>query len=296
MLFGALEAGGTKFVCAVGDEFGNIKERVSIPTSDPSGTMEKVFDFFDAYQLEAIGIGTFGPADVDPGSPTYGMITTTPKLKWKNYPMLNVLKERYGVPMGFTTDVNAAALAEAETGAAAGLDGCLYITIGTGIGAGAVLQGRFLQGLSHPEMGHILIRRHEKDIFEGTCPFHKDCLEGLAAGPAIEARWGNKGPDLQDRDDVWEMEGWYIAQALMQYILILSPQKIILGGGVMKQVQLFPIIARHLKDMLNGYVQLPELEDGSMDYITGPKHGDDAGIIGALLLAERAFKQAESNH
>jgi fructokinase len=182
-------------------------------------------------------------------------------------------------------------LGEAAFGAAKGLDSCLYITVGTGIGAGAVVQGELLQGLSHPEMGHILVRRHHNDPYKGKCPYHHDCLEGLAAGPAIEARWGVKGDQLIDQVEVWDMEGYYIAQALMQYILILSPKKIILGGGVMKQKQVFTFVNRYLKEFVNGYVALPELTD----YIVSPGLGDNAGITGSLMLAHQALLASMEN-
>ncbi len=290
MLLGGIEAGGTKFVCAVGDSAGTILERITIPTTTPEETMPQVFAFFDKYQLDAIGVGSFGPVDVNMDSPTYGSITATPKLAWRNYPLVKELKQRLSIPIGFNTDVNAAALAEATLGAAKGLDSCLYITVGTGIGAGAVVHGKLLQGLSHPEMGHILVRRHEKDTYEGKCPYHQDCLEGLAAGPAIEARWGEKAVNLKSREEVWEMEGYYIAQALMQYILILSPKKIILGGGVMKQEQVFPIIYDHLSRLLNQYIVLPELDEAIDSYIVSPRLGDNAGVVGSLLLANQAIR------
>ncbi len=290
MLLGGIEAGGTKFVCAIGDSAGTILERITIPTTTPEETMPQVFAFFDKYQLDAIGVGSFGPVDVNMDSPTYGSITATPKLAWRNYPLVKELKQRLSVPIGFNTDVNAAALAEATLGAAKGLDSCLYITVGTGIGAGAVVHGKLLQGLSHPEMGHILVRRHEKDTYEGKCPYHQDCLEGLAAGPAIEARWGEKAVNLKSREEVWEMEGFYIAQALMQYILILSPKKIILGGGVMKQEQVFPIIYDHLSRLLNQYIVLPELDEAIDSYIVSPGLGDNAGVVGSLLLADQAIR------
>lgn len=284
-MLGAIEAGGTKFVCAVGDHEGNIINRVSIPTTIPEETMKEVISFFQEYDIEAIGIGSFGPIDVNTDSSTYGYITTTPKTSWKNYPFVKTIKDTFHVPVGFNTDVNAAALGEATLGAAKGLDSCLYITVGTGIGAGALVQGKLLQGLSHPEMGHILVRRHLEDPYEGTCPYHKDCLEGLAAGPAIEARWGEKGDKLSTRADVWDMEAYYIAQALMQYILILSPKKIILGGGVMKQKQVFSYIYKHLTTLMNEYVYLPDLSN----YIVAPALGDNAGITGSLLLAHEAL-------
>lgn len=286
-MLGAIEAGGTKFVCAVGDEKGTIIERMQIPTTVPQETIPKVIEFFKQYPIKAIGVGSFGPIDVIKESPTYGFITSTPKPGWRDFPFVNKLQEAFSVPVGFNTDVNVAALGEAKFGAAKGLDSCLYITVGTGIGAGAIVQGKLLQGLSHPEMGHILVRRHPNDEYQGKCPYHHDCLEGLAAGPAIEARWGAKGDQLVERLEVWNLEGYYLAQALMQFILILSPKKIILGGGVMKQKQVFTSLNRYLKGFLNEYVSMPELTD----YIVSPGLGDNAGITGALMLAYQAFQE-----
>lgn len=288
-MLGAIEAGGTKFVCAVGDETGGIVERIQIPTTVPSETIPQVVAFFRKFQIEAIGIGSFGPIDVNPDSATYGNITSTPKSGWKDYPFVQEIRKALEVPVGFNTDVNAAALGEVTFGAAKGLDSCLYITIGTGIGAGAFVQGKLLQGFSHPEMGHILLRRHPGDQYQGKCPYHRDCLEGLAAGPAIEERWGETGANLVERDDVWDLEGYYIAQALMQYILILSPKKIILGGGVMNQKQVFSYIHKYLQEFLKDYVKLPELAE----YIVAPGLGDNAGIIGSLLLAKNALGAQE---
>jgi fructokinase len=289
VMLGAIEAGGTKFVCAVGDENGEIVDRIQIPTTVPSETMPQVVSFFNKYQIAAIGIGSFGPIDVNEESSTYGNITSTPKPGWRDYPFVQEIKNALSVPVGFNTDVNAAALGEAAFGAAKGLDSCLYITVGTGIGAGAVVKGKLLQGLSHPEMGHILVRRHPEDHYNGKCPYHSDCLEGLAAGPAIEERWNAKGIDLAEREEVWDLEGYYIAQALMQYILILSPKKIILGGGVMNQKQVFSYVYKYLPELVNDYVTLPELSD----YIVKPGLGDNAGIVGSLLLAKEAFELQE---
>lgn len=288
-LYGAIEAGGTKFVCAVGDAKGNIQERISIPTTTPEETMPEVIAFFKKFSVDAIGIGSFGPIDVDKNNATYGNITTTPKLAWKDFPLLKTIEDEFSVPTGFNTDVNVAALGEAKLGAAKGVDNCLYITIGTGIGAGAYINGELLQGLTHPEMGHILVRRHPKDSYKGRCPYHADCLEGLAAGPAIEERWGEKAFHLSDKEEVWEMEGYYIAQALMQYILILSPKKIILGGGVMNQEHVLTYVYRYLGELLNGYVSYPEVQDKMNEYIVRPGLGDNAGITGGLLLAEKVF-------
>ncbi|MEK4439706.1 ROK family protein [Niallia sp. FSL K6-0077] len=290
-LYGAIEAGGTKFVCAVGDAKGNIQERISIPTTTPEETMLEVIAFFKKFSVDAIGIGSFGPIDVDKNNATYGNITTTPKLAWKDYPLLKTIEDEFSVPTGFNTDVNVAALGEAKLGAAKGVDNCLYITIGTGIGAGAYINGELLQGLTHPEMGHILVRRHPKDSYKGRCPYHADCLEGLAAGPAIEERWGEKAFHLSDKEEVWEMEGYYIAQALMQYILILSPKKIILGGGVMNQEHVLTHVHRYLTELLNGYVSYPEVQDKMNEYIVRPGLGDNAGITGGLLLAEKVFHE-----
>ena len=294
MLFGGIEAGGTKFVCAIGDDNGRLMDRTEIPTLAPSETMAEVIRFFRGRGLAAMGIGSFGPIDVNEESDTYGNITTTPKPGWKDYPFVETIRKATNLPVGFNTDVNGAALAEATLGAAKGLDSCLYITVGTGIGAGAVVEGQLLKGLSHPEMGHILIRRHPDDPYSGNCPYHGDCLEGMASGPAIMDRWGKPAGQLAENQAVWELEAHYLAQALAQYILILSPKKIIIGGGVSKQKQIFPLIHREVAGILNGYVALPELEAGISDFIVRPQLGDEAGIIGALLLAKQAFQQ-ESN-
>ncbi|MDP4156312.1 MAG: ROK family protein [Bacillota bacterium] len=286
-MLGGIEAGGTKFVCAVGDENGTIINQIRIPTTLPDETIQKVIAFFKQYDIKAMGIGSFGPIDINPESPTYGNITSTPKPGWRDFPFVQSLKEAFSIPIGFHTDVNVAALGESALGAAKGLDNCLYITVGTGIGAGAMIQGQLLQGLSHPEMGHILVRRHPNDSYKGKCPYHHDCLEGLASGPAIEDRWGEKGENLVNREEVWDMEGFYIAQALMQYILILSPKKIILGGGVPHQQKVFSSIYKYLNELMNEYVSLPELSE----YIVGPGLGDAAGITGALILANRTLKE-----
>jgi len=296
MYYGAIEAGGTKFVCAVGNDQGKIQDSMKIKTDTPEVTMPKVIDFFQQYALKAVGIGSFGPIDINRDSKTYGSITSTPKLAWRDYPLVQAIKDVFPVPIGFNTDVNAAALGEATLGAAKGLDSCLYITIGTGIGGGTVVHGELLSGLSHPEMGHILIPRHPEDMYEGICPYHKDCFEGLASGPAIEGRWGRKGAELSEHQEVWELEAFYIAEALMQYMLILSPKKIILGGGVMKQKQLFPLIQQKVKALLNGYLTLPELTENSENYIVPPELGDDAGITGGLILATHAEQALQKAH
>jgi fructokinase len=288
MLFGGIEAGGTKFVCGIGNENGEILEQITIPTTVPEETMPKVIEFFQDKKLDAIGIGSFGPIDVDPKSPTFGFITETPKLPWKNYNIVGEMKKHFQVPIGFHTDVTAAALAESTWGAAQGLDSCVYMTVGTGIGVGAVIGGKLLQGLTHPEMGHILVRRHPDDQFLGACPYHGDCLEGMAAGPAIEKRWNQKGQLLTEQNEVWELEAYYLAQALMNYILILSPKKIIIGGGVSKQEQLLPLVRDHVLELLNGYVPVSELTNEKIDqYIVLPQLGDQAGLTGAIALGRQ---------
>ncbi|MFC0213524.1 ROK family protein [Paenibacillus chartarius] len=289
MLLGAIEGGGTKFVCGVGSPYGDIVERVSFPTTTPEATLDGAMNFFAKYDIRAIGIGTFGPIDVHPQSPDYGSVASTPKPHWSGYRIVDHVKRHFDIPIGFDTDVNAAALGEAEWGAAKGLDSCLYMTIGTGIGAGAIVGGKLIHGLTHPEMGHILVRRHRNDTFQGLCPFHGDCLEGLAAGPAIEARWGRKAIELDAAHDAWEMESYYIAQALVNYILILSPQRVILGGGVMGQSHLFPLIREQAAKLLNSYIKHPAIEMDIDLYIVPPALDGNAGLCGALALAKQAM-------
>lgn len=290
MKLAAIEAGGTKFVVAIGDELGNIYKRDAFPTTTPEETFENVYRFFDGEEFEAIGVGTFGPIDLDLNSSTYGYITSTPKPNWSNVDFVGRLKNRYQVPVAFDTDVNGAALGELYFGSARGLKSCLYLTIGTGIGGGAIVEGKLVHGLLHPEMGHILLRPHKDETTEGFCPFHKFCLEGLASGPAIEKRWGQKAYDLPVDHPAWEMEGYYLAQALMTFILTLSPEKIILGGGVMKQTQVFGYIHKYVVEMLNGYVQKDVILKDIEHYIVYPELGDNAGITGALALASRGLK------
>ncbi|GAA0315797.1 ROK family protein [Bacillus carboniphilus] len=291
MQYGAIEAGGTKFVCAIGDETGNVMEKATFPTTTPEETFSQVIEFFQSHKIEAMGIGSFGPIDIDRQSKQYGYITSTPKKGWSGVDFVGKMKEVFPVPTGFDTDVNAAALGESKWGAAKGLDSCLYMTVGTGIGVGAIVNGERLSGFTHPEMGHILIRKHPNDHFEGVCPYHGDCLEGLASGPAIEARWGKKGYELEDKFEVWEMAADYIAQSLMNYTLILSPKKMILGGGVMKQKQIFPLLHQKVAEKLNGYVQHPNLAEKIDEWIIPPGLGDEAGIKGTLALADQAYRE-----
>ena len=292
MRLGALEAGGTKMVCAIGDESGKIYEQVSIPTETPEITMPRLISYFEERKIEALGIGCFGPIDPDKKSETYGYITSTPKLAWADYNIVGTMEKSLMIPVGFDTDVNGSVLGEVTFGQAKGKKCVVYVTIGTGVGAGIYIEGKLLHGMLHPEAGHILLTQRQDDTYEGTCPYHKTCLEGLAAGPAIEERWGRKAVELKDDARVWDLEAYYIAQAIVNYILILAPQMIILGGGVMHQEQLFPKIRSYVKKMMNGYIKTKEMAD--LDhYIVPASLHDDQGIMGALELGRRALMKEE---
>lgn len=289
MIFGALEAGGTKMVCALGKEDGTILEQISIPTTTPEETIPLIIDYFKDKDIAALGIGSFGPIDVNKGSDTYGYILDTPKTAWKYYDLLGNIKKQLNVPVELDTDVNGSCLGEMTFGGSKGLDSVVYITVGTGVGVGGAVNGQLLHGMLHPEAGHILLRQHPEDDFEGNCPYHGTCLEGLAAGPAIEQRWGKKAVELKDNNKVWEIEAYYIAQALVNYILTLAPRRIILGGGVMHQEQLFPLIRKEVKRLLNGYLNTKEIRD--MDhYIVPASLNDDQGIMGCIQLAKIALE------
>ncbi|MBR5980009.1 MAG: ROK family protein, partial [Oscillospiraceae bacterium] len=280
----ALEAGGTKMVCAFGDMNGNILEQQSIPTTTPQDTMPAIMEFFREKKIESVGIGCFGPVDVRQGSSTWGTILDTPKLPWRNFNIAGVIKEELGVPVGIDTDVNGSLLGEVTYGAAKGLTDVVYITIGTGVGAGIMSGGRLIHGMLHPEAGHIKLIRVKGDDYAGKCPYHKECFEGLASGPAIEERWGEPGRALADRPEVWELEAEYIARAIASLVMILSPQRIILGGGVMHQLQLFPMIREKVIREIGGYIKTGELSDID-GYIVPASLNDDQGIMGALKLA-----------
>lgn len=290
-LFGAIEAGGTKFVCLVGIDPQHIQEEVRFPTTTPAETLSHVVEFFkraaSGKNLVSIGIGCFGPLDLDQQSPTFGSITSTPKPGWANTHILTALQNALQVPVAIDTDVNAAALAEYTWGAAQAFDSCIYLTIGTGIGGGGIINNGPLHGLVHPEMGHIrLPHDRQADPFEGICPFHGDCFEGLASGPALRKRWGQPAETLPEKHPAWELEAHYIALALANYICTLSPKRIILGGGVMQNQTLFPMIRKNVIKALNGYVQSPEILENIDDYIQPPALGSRAGVLGALALAQ----------
>jgi fructokinase len=277
---GAVEAGGAKFVCAIGTGPQDLV-RATIPTTTPAETLGSVVQFFHNQRpIAALGVGSFGPVDLDPRSPTFGYITSPPKPGWSGVDICGVLRRALGVPVAFDTDVNAAALAEARWGAARGLDNILYITVGTGIGGGALVDGSPLHGLIHPEMGHILIpQNRDDDPFPGSCPFHRNCFEGLASGLAMELRWGVKAERLEPDHPAWRLEAGYLALGLANLVCVLSPRRIVAGGGVMHNLDLFPLVRAQLRELLNGYVQAPE--------IVPPLLGDDAGVLGGIALAER---------
>lgn len=271
-------------VCAVGDENGTIINRTTFPTRQPKETFADMIGYFKAWNIEALGIGCFGPVDLNRQSKTYGYITKTPKRGWENCNIVGTFKDALGVPVGFDTDVNGAILGEVTWGAAKGMENAVYMTVGTGIGVGVYLNGALLHGLMHPEAGHILLTRHPEDLYEGCCPFHKNCAEGLASGPALEGRWGRKAAELAGREKVWELEAYYIAQAVTDYILVYSPQKIILWGGVMHQKNLFVLVREEVKHFLNGYISHEMLHDSIEEYIVPPALGEDPGIMGAIRL------------
>ncbi|MFD1334403.1 ROK family protein [Oceanobacillus iheyensis] len=280
MRIGAIEAGGTKFVCAVGSRNGEILERSSFPTTTPDETLDQVEAFFREHKVERLGVGAFGPINLRTVSEQYGTIGNTPKMAWRNFPLLQNLRSRLEIPVFIDTDVNVASLGEYNYGVTKDAESCLYITVGTGIGAGFVQNGNILQGYDHSEMGHILIQKHPEDDFEGACPSHRICLEGLAAGPAIEARYGKKGMELADQNNVWELEAYYLAQAIMNYFVILSPEKIIIGGGVMKQDKLYPMIRKQFMNLLNDYIEVEDVNQ----LIVAPELKDNQAVKGAIAL------------
>jgi len=277
-----MEAGGTKFVCAVGSHFDDL-EAVEFPTTTPQETIPKVAGFFQSRQpLDALGIGSFGPIDPNPKSATFGYITSTPKLAWRNFDLAGAMRDALHLPVAFDTDVNVAALAEFRWGAAQDLETFLYVTVGTGIGGGAMINGRLLHGRQHPEMGHIRVP-HDRalDPFPGNCPYHGDCLEGLIAAPALEARWGQPAHLLPAGHAAWDLLTHYLALGLTNWISTLSPEKVILGGGVMQRSELFPQLRSRVAELLNGYIDPPDL--------VPPRLGARAGVLGAIVLAQQVY-------
>lgn len=292
-LFGGIEGGGTKFVCAVGTAEGQILAETSFPTTLPDETLDRAISFFKEQirllgPLTSLGIASFGPLDPSPDSASFGRILPTPKPGWTNTDIVGVFRSAFNVPIAFDTDVNGAALGEWTWGAAQNLDSFIYLTIGTGIGGGGLYNGKLMHGLLHPEMGHIpLPRDPSADPFQGNCPFHGDCFEGLASGPAIEKRWGIKAEHLPPDHPAWELETRYISLALQSFICTLSPQRIIIGGGVSQQGHLLSRVRQKTLAALNGYIQSPAILKDIDTYIVPPKLGKHAGVLGAMALAQR---------
>ena len=283
-LLGAIEAGGTKFVVAVADENFNIIDRTAFPTLDGEQTLDQAIAFFDQYDnIDAIGIAAFGPIDIVPESKTYGYVLDTPKHGWSGYDFLGRMKAWRDIPYYWTTDVNGAGWAEFTTGAAKDVDNMVYLTVGTGVGAGIVSGGHLVSGYGHPEAGHIFLQKHPEDTYAGHCPFHgANCLEGLAAGPAIEERWGMSAKEIPDDHLAWRMEAFYLAQAILDYTMILRPEKVVLGGGVPHREILFPLIRESFAEQMHDYLAVPPLDD----YIVPVANGDNAGILGCFYLAK----------
>ena len=296
-MFGAIEAGGTKFVCAVGRDPANLAI-TQLPTTSPEITTAQAIEFLREHaggKLQAVGIGSFGPVDLTPSSPTFGHITSTPKLGWQNFNLVGAVRAAFDVPVGFDTDVNAAALGEARWGAAQSISDFVYLTVGTGIGGGAIVNRQLLHGMVHPEMGHTRIPHdRQRDPYPGCCPFHGDCLEGLASGPAMQERWGKPVPELPVDHPAWAIEAHYLALGLANLVCTLSPKRMVLGGGVMQQHWILPIIRSELVRVLNGYVQSRELTERLDQYVVPAKLGNRAGIAGALALAQQAYHEQQA--
>ncbi|MBE0672608.1 MAG: ROK family protein [Anaerolineales bacterium] len=287
-LYGGIEGGGTKFNCAIGNGPENIVAEMRIPTTSPTETIHKVSDFFAPYlgQLHGIGLGSFGPFDLDSTSPTYGYITTTPKPHWGNINIVGMLHEKINLPIVADMDVAAAGVGEAKWGASKNDSHSLYLTIGTGIGGGYIVNGKPLHGLTSPEMGHIRIPHDLKlDPFRGACPYHGDCFEGLASGPSIQERFGQRAETLRDDDPFWEVEAGYIAHALANYIFTLSPKRIIIGGGIMQKDFMFPAIRKKMQEVLNSYIPHNTILRDIDRYIVPPALGNRAGVLGCIALA-----------
>lgn len=289
-LYGGIEAGGSKWLCAVGTGPDDLRAERRFATTTPVDTIARTVAFFAPYQggLAALGIGSFGPLDPHQDSPTFGYITSTPKPGWAQTDLAGPLRQALHVPVAFDTDVNAAAFGEYCWGAAQGLETFVYLTVGTGIGGGGMANGKLLHGLLHPEMGHIRIPHDlQADPFPGICPYHGDCLEGLASGPALEARWGQPGALLPPEHPAWALEAHYLALGLATCICTLMPQRVLLGGGVMRQVHLFPRLHHEVQRLLNDYIQAPALCKHIDSYIVPPALGDRAGVLGAIALARQ---------
>lgn len=286
----ALEAGGTKMVCAIVTENGEIIDKKIIKTTTAHETLNEITEYFreqmKIHEICGLGVGTFGPVELHKESLEYGNILKTPKAGWQGVKLLTTLKEKLGIPVLIDTDVNCSCLGETTFGKYKNHKNVVYITIGTGIGAGLLVEGKLVHGALHPETGHMLLGRNKEDNHKSVCPFHDNCFEGLASGPAIESRCGKRGEYVEESDSVWETEAYYIAQALCNIIMTVSPEKIILGGGVMHKSFLYDMIRNNVLKLVNGYLSIKELENME-DYIVAPSLDDNQGILGAASLIIR---------
>lgn len=296
--FIGIEGGGTKFVCVYGSSPEDLHDRTVIDTRYADATMHDVMEYIRAVQrktkIDAIGASVFGPLDLDVNSPSYGFITTCVKPGWEDYDFVGTLKREFNMPIGFDTDVNAAAIGEHRWGAAQGLSDFVYLTIGTGIGGGAMVNGKIVHGAMHPEMGHIYVPQDmQKDPFIGVCAYHKNCFEGLASGPAMKTRWSvHSALDLSEDHAAWDLEAHYLGLGLNSYIMTLSPKRIIMGGGVMRQQHLLPKVRNALLKVMAGFVKDDHIIGDLESYIVTPGLGENAGICGAIALAEDALLAA----
>jgi fructokinase len=293
-VFAGIEAGGTKWVCMIANHPEDIRATVRFQTGEPESTIRSAIEFIKSNvnnpeDLGGLGIGSFGPLDLNRDSITYGYLTTTPKPGWAHTDLISPFGEQFNLPVGFDTDVNAAALGEYRWGAGQGLSDFIYLTVGTGIGGAAIANHKLIHGMIHPEMGHIFVPHDTKrDPFPGVCPYHGDCLEGLATGPAIQARWGQPAENLPPDHPAWQLEAHYLGLGIANLIATLSPQRVILGGGVMDQAQLFPLIREEVRNLLGGYISASEIMEANEDYIVPPVLGSQAGVLGAVALAQQA--------
>jgi fructokinase len=274
-------------VCAVGTEPSDVRKLEQFPTTSPEETLDRIINFFrSAPAVSAIGIGSFGPVDADVDSPTWGSVTTTPKPGWQRTAVAPAVRDALGVPVGFDTDVATAALGEYHWGAGRSIGSLCYLTVGTGIGAGLVIDGKPVRGLVHPEVGHIRVPR--LDDFAGVCPVHGDCWEGIACGSALAARWGGPPQDLPDDHEAWPLEAEYLALGILSIVYVASPERIIVGGGVMERAGLLDMVRGRLRGLNGGYLDTPMLGDRVSEYLVPPALGDRSGVLGALALAEQA--------
>ena len=302
-VYGAIEGGGTKFVCAVATGPHDVIARVRLDTRTPDVTIPDAIAFIreasHGHELAALGVACFGPIELDERAADYGSVTTTVKPGWAHTPVVGPLREAFGVPVGFDTDVNGAALGEVRWGAAQGCDPAVYVTVGTGIGGGVIVNGAPLHGLMHPEIGHLPIPRiawpdGRQDDYTGACSYHGGgCFEGLASGPAVGARAGRPAEEIPDDDPIWELEAGYLALGLATVVLALSPRRIVIGGGVMNRGNVLHRTRERLRDVLAGYVGRPEVTLSNDAYVVAPRFGQDAGLVGAIALAEAAARGAQ---